>query len=286
MASALGLQVVEVPGDGNCFLHAARFALLQIHSWNYDLVPTHQAMQDVNGVSLDELQEGYIDLRQEPSDGTDLEPPRLSYYDTWDEWVTEMERPNAYVDNLFAQGLSYVFGVCIRLLCDITPEPLEFYLGPARPCHAITLTFRAGGMHYSATRGITTVTIGTTQTRNREKEFSMADEEKKKKKSKQGKQSKEAKGQKEKNKGKKPLKRNSGRRRSLIRRKNSRRKTRKFGLNRMRTVAKPAPRKAERMRLQRRQGCQGGVTGRLREERAKLKGKTKRMWRLSAGGIG
>ena len=128
MASALGLQVVEVPGDGNCFLHAARFALLQIHGWNYDLVPTHQAMraqvcvflrenremQDVNGVSLDELRQGYIDLRQKPSDGTDMEPPRLSYYDTWDEWVTEMERPNAYVDNLFAQGLSYVFGVCIQ----------------------------------------------------------------------------------------------------------------------------------------------------------------------------
>ena len=91
MASAVGLQVVEVPGDGNCFLHAARFALLQIHGWNYDLVPTHQAMraqvcvflrenremQDVNGVSLDELRQGYIDLRQEPSDGTDLAPPRL-----------------------------------------------------------------------------------------------------------------------------------------------------------------------------------------------------------------
>ena len=38
-AATLGLKVVEVPGDGNCFLHAARFALLQMHGWNYDLVP-------------------------------------------------------------------------------------------------------------------------------------------------------------------------------------------------------------------------------------------------------
>ena len=39
-------------------------------------------MLDVNGLSLDVLWEGYIDLRQEPSDGTVLEPLRLSYYDT------------------------------------------------------------------------------------------------------------------------------------------------------------------------------------------------------------
>ena len=160
-------------------------------------------MQDVNGMSLDELREAYIDLRQEPLDGTTLEPPRVSHYDTWDQWVTEMERPHAYVDNLFAQGLSYVYGVGIRLLCDIISEPLEFYLGPARPEHAITLTFRAGGMHYSATRGITTVTTSTTQLRKRANEFSMEVQEDKKKKAKKGKQFKADKGQKEakKNKG-------------------------------------------------------------------------------------
>ena len=68
-------------------------------------------MQDVNGVSLNEPPEAYFDLKPVPTDGIDLVPPRLSYYDTWDQWVTEMERPNAYVDNVFALGLSYVYGV-------------------------------------------------------------------------------------------------------------------------------------------------------------------------------
>ena len=36
MALAFGLEVVEVPGSGNCFLYAARFALLQLHGWDYD----------------------------------------------------------------------------------------------------------------------------------------------------------------------------------------------------------------------------------------------------------
>ena len=101
MARTLELQVVEVPGNGNCFLHAARYALLQIHGWNYDLVQSHLEMRaqvgaflrentemvDVNWVTLDELREAYIDLRPEPPEGTELEPARLSYYDTWDQWV-------------------------------------------------------------------------------------------------------------------------------------------------------------------------------------------------------
>ena len=109
-------------------------------------------MLDINGVSNDELRMGYIDLRLVPSDGTALEPLRLSYSDSWDQWVTDMERPNAYLDHLLAQGLSYVYGVGIHLLCDTIRKPVEFYLGPGKPLYSITLLLRSGGMHYSATR--------------------------------------------------------------------------------------------------------------------------------------
>ena len=37
---SLGLEPVDVPADGNCFLHAARFAFLQLKRWNITLVPT------------------------------------------------------------------------------------------------------------------------------------------------------------------------------------------------------------------------------------------------------
>ena len=36
----LGLETVDVTADGSCFLHAARFAFLQIKNWNLILVPT------------------------------------------------------------------------------------------------------------------------------------------------------------------------------------------------------------------------------------------------------
>ena len=69
MSSALDLEVVEVPGDGNYFLSAAGFALIKQYGWNYDLVPTHETMRseigsflrgkrdilDTNGASLDDV---------------------------------------------------------------------------------------------------------------------------------------------------------------------------------------------------------------------------------------
>ena len=90
MAQTLGLEVVVVPGDGNYFLHAARFALLQLHGWNYDQVLTHEAMRAQVCLFMKEKL-AYRDPRPIPSDDVVLGPPRLSFYDSWDQWVNEME---------------------------------------------------------------------------------------------------------------------------------------------------------------------------------------------------
>ena len=36
----LGLEPVDVPADGNRFLYAARFALMELNDWNITVVPT------------------------------------------------------------------------------------------------------------------------------------------------------------------------------------------------------------------------------------------------------
>ena len=122
-------------------------------------------MLNGDGLRLDDIREGYRYLREISLDGADLDPPSVSYYDSWDQWVNEMERPNAYMDQLSAQGLSDVYGVCIRLLCDGIPEPVAFYLGPGTPSQLITLTFRTGGLRYIATRPISTAALVTTKKR-------------------------------------------------------------------------------------------------------------------------
>ena len=70
--------------------------------------------------------------------------------------MNDMEGPTAYTDQLFAQGLSYVYEVCIRFICGSVPEPLEIYLGPGKPLQLITLIFKTGRLHYCATRLIST----------------------------------------------------------------------------------------------------------------------------------
>ena len=128
-AAIFGLEVVEVPGDGNCFLIAARFALLQLHGWNYDLAPSQESMRaevcmfmrgkslmlDTRTVVLEELRVVEQDPRPRSAE---YNPPRLDFYDSWDEWVEEMERPKAFTDILLAHGLSYFYGVTIRLIVD------------------------------------------------------------------------------------------------------------------------------------------------------------------------
>ena len=73
---SLGLKSVDVPADGNSFLHAARFALLQLKYWNITLAPRVatipsevvsyliNARLDViaDGSKLDEVRRGMEDL--------------------------------------------------------------------------------------------------------------------------------------------------------------------------------------------------------------------------------
>ena len=71
------------------------FPLLQLHGWNYDLVPTNEDMRaegcifvregrhmsNTNGVSLDDVSMEYDiwqDTRPIPPDSVVLEPPRTS----------------------------------------------------------------------------------------------------------------------------------------------------------------------------------------------------------------
>ena len=103
---------LEVPGGGNCFLHAVRFALLQLHGWNYDLVWTQEEMRDevcaflrgqremldVNGMRLDDVRLAFRDPRPIPQGSVVLDPPKQDFYDSWDQWVDEMEQPSAYTD--------------------------------------------------------------------------------------------------------------------------------------------------------------------------------------------
>ena len=37
---------MDVPADGNCFLYAARFALIQENDWNITVVPTVVKMRE------------------------------------------------------------------------------------------------------------------------------------------------------------------------------------------------------------------------------------------------
>ena len=134
-------------------------------------------MFDMNTKSLDDVRLAWRDPGPIPPIGVVLEPPRQDFYDSWDQWVNTMERPKAYADQLFGQGLSYVYGVCILLLCDSIPEPLEFYLGPVKPPQLITSTFKSGGLHYSATWPISTVALVTTQKRKRDNTNSSKDGE-------------------------------------------------------------------------------------------------------------
>ena len=73
---SLGRKPGDVPADGNCFLHAARFALPQLKNLNLTLLPTVAAIRSalvrflsnarmnaiMDGHTLDEMRGGMEDL--------------------------------------------------------------------------------------------------------------------------------------------------------------------------------------------------------------------------------
>ena len=67
-------------------------------------------------------------------------PIEFTFYDSWDQWVDEMGKPSAYIDQIFAQGLSFMSEVAIRLIYDSITEPQEFYLGQGKRTQITTLT--------------------------------------------------------------------------------------------------------------------------------------------------
>ena len=111
---SLGLEPVDVPADGSCFLHAARFALLQLKNSNITLVSTITAIRSevakflttarlnviVDGRTLDEVLGEMADL---PS----LDRRRsnkLEQYDRWFNYLEYMKQPDKYADTLFVIG--------------------------------------------------------------------------------------------------------------------------------------------------------------------------------------
>ena len=114
-------------------------------------------MLDINGVGLDDLRMTW----QDP----------LGSVGEWD---------GAYTDQHLVQGLSYVYGACIRLICDRLPEPFEFYLGPGKPLQLITLTFRSR-------RSVIRTGSGITQKRRRDNANATSDGASQQEKSRQAK---------------------------------------------------------------------------------------------------
>ena len=87
------IRNTTITEDGNCFLHAARFALLQRNDWNITVVPmVVQIREDVtrfltnahmhviwDGRTLDGVRGDMID----PVTVGSRRTPRLEHYDSW-----------------------------------------------------------------------------------------------------------------------------------------------------------------------------------------------------------
>ena len=159
---SLGLEPVDVPADGNCFLYAAQFTLLQLHEWNINVIPNaSQIRVDVtrylsnakdqkiyDGRTLDTVRE---EMRDAPTT-VRRRTPRLEQYDSWYKYITYMRQPDKYADVLFAYGLSHLYNVSICIISDIFDEPQIYHLGNIPPQNKITLCYLPVAQHYYATR--------------------------------------------------------------------------------------------------------------------------------------
>ena len=139
-ATPLDLESVDVPADGNCFLHAARLTLLQLKVWNLSLVPTVATIRSemirflrlnviADGNSLDEVRSGMENTLS--LDGQ--RSTRLEQYDIWSKYLTYMKQPDKYADTIFVFGHSSFYNVSVRVISDIDDEPQVYYLDFQHP---------------------------------------------------------------------------------------------------------------------------------------------------------
>ena len=159
---------MDVPADRNCFLHAARFALLQLKDWNLTLVPKvattradvirdlYKCTTACNHGRTHSGGSAWWTVR--PGDIGKAEDIRLVQYDSWTKSITYMKKPDIYADTLFVFGLSALCDVSVRIVSDSYDEPHVFFLGFTESADMITISFLPSAEHYYASRLIAPIT--------------------------------------------------------------------------------------------------------------------------------
>ena len=141
---------MDAPADRNGFLHAYRFALLF-------LVPTVAAKQtDVviflttarmniifDGCTLDEI----CGKMADPVTAGRLRSSSSKYYESWSEFIAEMERSDKYVDTLFMHEFSGFYIFSVDIISNIYDESQVNYLGSSEPTDSITVCFPTSEEH-------------------------------------------------------------------------------------------------------------------------------------------
>ena len=164
----LGLEIVDVLADGNCFLHAAGFALLQLKNGNFALMPTVATIRAEEVRFLTNARLNVImDERTLDEACGGMEDPvtlgqrstnRQEQYDSWSKYITHMKKPDTYADTLFVFGLSTLYNISVRNISDINDEPQLFSVGFTEPTDVITVCFLQLAEHYHTFREIATTT--------------------------------------------------------------------------------------------------------------------------------